>query len=179
MRLLLCLLGSTALLLASGELSGRRAPGFSLPDLHLQQRDPQDYRGKVLILDIIQTTCPHCGRFSEVLEQVKSKYGDKIVVLSIVNPPDTQATVATFIAKHNITTPVLFDCGQVSLSYLKATPQNPTINVPHVFVIDGGGKIRNDFEYAFDTHNIFEGDGLNAEIDKLLAENTGAKPKKK
>jgi peroxiredoxin len=176
MRFFLCLLASAALLLASGELSGRRAPGFSLPDLHLQQHDPQDYRGKILILDIIQTNCPHCGAFSEVLEKVHSKYGDQVAVLSIVNPPDTQATVAQFAAAHKVSTPILFDCGQVSVSYLKATPQNPTVDVPHVFLIDGQGVIRNDFAYGFDTRNIFEGDGLSAEIDKLLGVRRGRKP---
>lgn len=170
MRFLFCLLAPAALLLASGELSGRRAPGFSLPDLHLQQHDVQDYRGKVLVLDIIQTKCPHCAAFSEVLEKLQGKYGDKIAVLSIVNPPDTQATVAHFVADHKISTPVLFDCGQASVSYLKATPANPSINVPHVFLIDAHGMIRNDFAYGFDTKNIFEGEALNPEIDQLLGE---------
>ena len=169
MRFFFCFLASAAFLFASGELSGRRAPGFSLPDLHLQQHDPHDYRGKVLLLDVIQTNCPHCARFSEILEKVHNKYGDKVAVLSIVNPPDTQTTVARFVQEHKISTPVLFDCGQVSVSYLKVTPRNPKINVPHVFIIDGQGMIRNDFGYDFDTHNIFEGDGLSAVIDDLLA----------
>jgi hypothetical protein len=38
-----------------------------------------------------------------------------------------------------------------------------------VFLIDGHGMIRNDFGYDFDTKNIFESDGLNVEIDRLLA----------
>jgi len=174
MRLLLCFLVSVTFLFSSGELSGRRAPGFSLPDLHMQQHDPQDYRGTILLLDIIQTNCSHCARFSEILENLRNKYGDKIAVLSIVEPPDTQATVARFAAEHKISTPILFDCGQVAVSYLKATPQNPTINVPHVFVIDGHGMIRNDYAYDFDTRNIFEGEGLSVAIDRLLAEKTKA-----
>jgi peroxiredoxin len=169
MRYFFCLLASSALLLASGELSGRRAPGFSLPDLHLAQHDLQDYRGKLVILDIIQTTCPHCAQLTDLLENVQAKYGGKVAVLSIALPPDTQATVAKFVAEHKVTSPLLFDCGQVSVSYLKATPQNPKANVPHLFLIDGEGNIRNDFGYAFDTRNIFEGDGLYAEIDRLLA----------
>jgi peroxiredoxin len=174
MRLLLCFLASAALVFPSGELSGRRAPGFSLPDLHMQQHDAQDHRGAILVLDIIQTTCPHCARFSEILEKVHSKYGDKVAVMSIVDPPDTQATVARFVAEHKISTPVLFDCGQVAVSYLKVTPQKPTINVPHVFVIDGQGMIRNDYAYDFDTRNIFEGEGLFVVLDGLLAEKAKA-----
>ena len=178
MRFLFGLLIPAALLLASGELSGRRAPGFSIPDMQQQQHDVQDYHGKILVLDIIRTSCPHCAAFSETLQKLQSKYGDKVAVLSIVIPPDTQATVAQFVAEHKISTPVLFDCGQVSASYLKVTPAKPTVNIPHVFLIDGQGMIRNDFGYEFDTKNIFESDGLNAEIDRLLAEPASAKPKK-
>jgi len=79
---------------------------------------------------------------------------------------------------HKISTPVLFDCGQVSASYLMATPQNRKIDIPHLFLIDGQGMIRNDFVYGFDTKNIFEGDGLNAEIDHLLAAPASPKSKK-
>jgi len=169
MRYLLGLLASTALLFASGELSGRRAPGFSLPDLHGQQHDLEDYRGKIVIVDIIQTTCPHCQQLADVLEKVEAKYAGKVAVLTFAIPRDTQATVARFVAEHKVTTPVLFDCGQASASYLKVTPQNPTVNVPHLFLIDGQGMIRNDFGYEFNTRNIFEGDGLDIEIDRLLA----------
>ena len=169
MRYLLAFLASAALLFASGELSGRRAPGFSLPDAHGQQHDLQDYRGKIVLIDIIQTNCPHCQRLADILEKVSAKYAGKVNVLTFAIPRDTAATVARFVAEHKITTPVLFDCGQASASYLKATPQNPTVSVPHLFLIDGQGMIRNDFAYGFDTRNIFEGDGIDLEIDRLLA----------
>ena len=178
MRYLLGLLGSAVLLLASGDLSGRRAPGFSLPDLHLKQHDLQDYRGKVVIIDIMQTTCPHCQQLAGVLEKVSAKYGEKVAVLTIALPPDNQSTVARFTAEYKVTAPILFDCGQVSASYLKATPQNPKANVPHVFLIDGHGTIRNDFGYEFDTRNMFEGDGLEVEVDRLLGSPAPAKSKK-
>jgi peroxiredoxin len=178
MRYFLALLASTALLLASGELSGRRAPGFSLPDIHGQQHDLADYRGKIVLIDIIQTNCPHCQKLAEVLEKTAAKYAGKVAVLTFAIPRDTPATVSQFAAAHKVTTPILFDCGQASASYLKATPQNPRVDVPHLFLIDGQGMIRNDFVYGFDTRNIFEGDGLDLEIDRVLAAPTQDKSKK-
>src|SRR5215813_7544220 len=115
MRFLCVLLMSAACALGAGELSGRRAPGFSLPDSAGKQYDPLDYRGKV----------------------------------------------------------ILFDCGQVSYSYLKPTSQN--IVIPHVFLIDAEGMIRNDFGFGPETMAIFEGKALFAELDKMLA----PKPAKK
>lgn len=151
----------------AGELSNRRAPGFSLPAAGGQMHDPQDYRGKVLIIDFMQVSCPHCATFSNILDQAKAKYGDRIAVLSIVNPPSEQKGVTDYIAKHKIKTPILFDCGQVAYSYLK--PTNPQIVIPHVFLIDADGMIRNDFGFGGANAAIFEGKGLFAEIDKMLA----------
>lgn len=172
MRFFCLALVSVMCALGAGELSGHRAPGFSLPDSPGKQHDPQDYRGKVLLVDFMQVTCEHCATFSGILEQAKAKYGDKIAILSIVNPPSEGKGVADYIAKHKITTPILFDCGQVSYSYLKPNPANPTITIPHVFLIDAAGMIRNDFSYGAGTLDVFEGKGLFAEIDKLL----GPKP---
>jgi thiol-disulfide isomerase/thioredoxin len=182
MRLISALLLCASYAMAAGELSGRRAPGFALPDvMTLAYHDPADYRGKVLIVEFMQSTCEHCEKFSGILEKVKAKYGNRVAILSITNPPDNQNTVGQYVRQNKVTVPILYDCGQVAASYLKATPQNPSVSVPHVFLIDAQGTIRNDFGYGLLTRSIFEGNGLFAEIDKLLgaAPATKAAPKQK
>jgi peroxiredoxin len=165
----LAFLAATALF-ASGELSNRRAPGFALPDAdYTHFYDLQDYRGKVVLIDIMSTTCPHCGLLSTTLEKVKSKYGDKVAILSVVVPPDNPSTVAKYKAVNKITTPIVFDMGQMTISYMNARPGMVHFDVPHLFVIDPQGMIRNDFGYDEQkTRSIFEGPGLFSEIDKLL-----------
>src|SRR6266478_7696103 len=155
MRFFCVLFVSAVCALGSRELSGRRAPGFSLPDRAAKLHDPLDYRGKILIVDFMQVTCEHCIKFSAILEQARIRYGDKIAVLSIVNPPSEQKGVADYIAKGKIKSPIVFDCGQVSYSYLK--PTSPNIVIPHVFLIDGDGMIRNDFGFGPATMAIFDG----------------------
>src|SRR5271168_3966102 len=118
MRFFSFLLLTAACAFGAGELSGRRAPGFSLPDSSAKQYDLQDYRGKIVIIDFMQVTCEHCQKFSGVLEQAKAKYGDKIAVLSVVNPPSDAKGVADFVTKFKVKSPILFDCGQVAYSYL-------------------------------------------------------------
>jgi peroxiredoxin len=168
MRTLLCTLACAASLAASGELSGRRAPGFSLPDMSSNQYDPQDYRGKILVVEFMQTSCVHCAGFSAILEEIAAKYRGHVAVWSIVNPPDNPATVQAYVRQHGITIPILYDCSQVAISYFKATPQHPDINVPHVFIIDAQGMIRNDYGYSLLTRGIFEGRELFAELDRML-----------
>jgi peroxiredoxin len=124
----------------------RRAPGFSLPDLDYKQYDLADYRGKVVVIDMIQTNCPMCIQLTEQLREIKSKYGEKLQVLTVVTLPDGPPSIRKFIADHHVSNPVLLDSGQMIGSYMKLTPQNPTMHFPHVFVIDKMGMIRRDLD---------------------------------
>jgi peroxiredoxin len=146
MKLVVCLVAAAALALAGGDYSNRRAPGFSLADSHYQQHDPQDYRGKVLLIDIMATNCPTCQKLAESLVEIQAKYKDRIGLLSIVTLPDNQSTADKFAAEYKITWPILFDSGQVIMSYLKVTPSNPQVHFPHLFIIDPNGMIRNDYD---------------------------------
>jgi peroxiredoxin len=162
---------SAVLLLGSGELSNRRAPGFALPDpQYTRFYDLQDYRGKVLLIDFMSTTCPHCMLLSTTLEKVKEKYGDKVAILGVVLPPDNADTVSKYVATHRITVPIVCDQGQMTISYFNAKPGQSHIDVPHIFLIDKQGMIRSDFQWDDNAKvkSVFEGPGLFPEIDKLL-----------
>jgi peroxiredoxin len=152
----------------------RRAPGFSLPDLKTQQHDLADYRGKVVILEFMQTTCPHCGVFAAVLSEVQQKYGDRVAILSVVNPPDDQSKVAGFIAARKVSYPILFDCGQVAYSYLRSA----SFDIPHVYLIDASGGIRDDFGYSDTIKDVFEGRGLFPRLEAILGGTSPAGKKK-
>ena len=133
----------------AGELSNRRAPGFALPDSNINYHDLADYRGKIVLVDLIKTSCPICNSSHKILESVRQKYPDKVTILTIVPASeDNAATVRQFVCNNSVKTPVLFDCGQVMASYLKLTPQKSNIGLPHLFLIDANGVIRNDWEYA-------------------------------
>ena len=166
--LLLSLFLFSTLLIAAGNLSNRRAPGFSLPDTSLQQHDLYKYRGKVVILSTMQTQCPHCKVFSKNLARVEDKYGAKIQVINIVNPPDNQQSVQAYLQENRLEQLVLFDCGQVTASYMKVTPQNPTFETPHFFVIDQQGWIQDDYGYGAWNRSVFESEELDEIIEKHL-----------
>jgi peroxiredoxin len=153
----------------AGDLSGRRAPGFALPDANYDHfYDLQDYRGKVVLIDIMSTTCPHCMLLSTTLEDVQKKFGSKLQILSVVLPPDNQETIRKYIATHKITTPIVCDQGQMTISYFNAKPGQAHIDVPHLFLIDQKGMIRKDWAYNDQNREIFEGSKLIPEIQQLL-----------
>lgn len=170
MRLAAVLLATTLASLASNEFSGRRAPGFCLPDANFKRYDLQDYRGKWLLIEFMVTNCPHCKELSKALDQVKGKYGDRVAILSVViSPPDNRDTVAAYIKETGITTPVLFDQGQMAASYFNASPDRPTFHTPHLFVIDPKGTIVRDFGHSEENHELLEGPGLIRALAPLLA----------
>jgi cytochrome c-type biogenesis protein len=162
-----------AALFAAGPL--RRAPGFCLIDASEKWQDLADYHGKIVLVEFMQTTCPHCGAFSTVLNGLKLKFGDKLAILAIGNPPvDSLQTMAQFVKEHKLAYPLLFDQGQVAYSYART----PSIDLPTVYLIDANGMIRNSWADGVLTKDIFEGSGLSREIDKLLAGAPAAPAKK-
>jgi peroxiredoxin len=127
-------------------LSGRRAPGFSLPDSAFTQHDLYDLRGRWVLLVFVKTDSANSKALSQLLEQKKAQWGAKAAVLSVaVTPPDNQVTIAKYAAETKITTPLVFDQGQVTASYFRATPTRPSVDMPHVFAINPQGVIVRDW----------------------------------
>ena len=155
--------------LSAGALSNRRAPGFSLPDVSLNQRDLRDYEGKFVIVNLMQTTCPHCSDFSRILYRAEKMYKGKLQVVGIAKyPPETQQTIRSYQEKNAISQLILFDCGQATASYMKLGPSNPNFDVPHFFLIDQKGWIVEDYGYNQLNTGIFEGEDLFRILEKYL-----------
>src|SRR5262249_19544307 len=130
------LLCTVALVAADGP---RRAPGWALPDSKMKVYDLADYRGKVVVLEFMQTTCPHCAAFAPILNELQSRYGDRVAVVAVVNSAaDNQNTVGQYVAGHQARYPILFDAGQMAYSYF----QSQRFDTPHVYLIDANGMIR-------------------------------------
>lgn len=134
---------------AAQNLSGRRAPSFSLPDSAFKQFDILDYRGRWLIVNFTRTACEECKDVARRVEAWQSKHGSKVAVLNIVlTPPENQQTVAKFVSETKITSPMLFDMSLVAMAYFKRTPQNASFDTPHLFAINPQGTIVKDWNQA-------------------------------
>ena len=145
----LLIAGSTAPQASAQTLSGGRAPSFALPDSSFKRYDILDYRGKWLLLNFVSTDksqCAACPTVSKRLDDLRKQNPGKVDVLTVVvAPPENLQSVAAYIKSTGITNPVVFDQGQVTASYFRATPQNSKFDTPHVFAIDPQGKIVQDW----------------------------------
>jgi thiol-disulfide isomerase/thioredoxin len=159
----------------------KRAPGFCLADTTGQWRDLYDYHGKVVLIEFMQTTCPHCEDFAAVLDALSKKYAGKLQIISVALPtaPPTsmqdyaalQKSLLAFVATHKLTYPLLLDMGQVAASYVRT----PNLAFPHIYLVDGAGMIKGNWEYNPMAKDMFETKALAAEIDRIL----GPAPAKK
>lgn len=163
MRKFLFILLSTAALLAGQ--APHRAPGFCLVDSRGQWHDLADYRGKPVIIEFMQTNCPHCAAFVPVLEKARQAFGDRISVLAIALPPDNPNTMMEYVSGHKIAYPVLYDQGQVAASYVRM----PRLGFPTIYLVDSEGMIYANFTYGAMTRDIFEGNGLINELQRLMS----------
>jgi len=176
MRWISLFLAAAALCFGANELSNRRAPSFTLPDSNLRDFDILDYRGKWVLIDFMKTECPHCAQLTKTLEPLKNKYGAKVqVVYVVIAPPENQDTVRRYVNDNKVTSPVVFDQGQMTRTYFRLTPQRPSYDTPHLFVIDPMGTIVRDWSWEDKTKTLETPGALAKELDALI---NGAPAKK-
>ena len=108
------------------------APGFSLTDMDGEQHTLDDYRGKVIMLNLWATWCPPCLREIPSMESIFQDLKDKGFVVLAVNQFETPDHVFAYMGQLSVypTFPVLFDRdSQVSELYgVKGLPTTLLIN---------------------------------------------------
>lgn len=127
------------------------------------------YRGKVVALFLIQTTCEHCQLMTPVLSKVQAANGPKgVQVLGGAFNDEAKTNLAEFIKTFKPAFPVgLAEAADV-VAFTQVTPEmRPT--APILVVIDRKGQVRAQFLGA---DPLFQrgdqGKNIRAELDKYL-----------
>ncbi len=168
------------LLLASGSLWAATIPRQS-PDFTIQMTDGKqvkvsDYRGKVLCLTFILTTCPHCQKTTQLWDNIYPELAPKglAVVEAALNE---NPNISSFISQFKVPFPVGTAGVMSALDYIQ-WPKDKRPLVPFVVFIDRNGVIRAQYtgvdEAFFDNQ---QEQHMREEAQKLLNEGGGnAKP---
>jgi peroxiredoxin len=135
------LLAGLAVVLAGGAAWARNAPAFSLPDADGKDVALAAFRGKYVVVDFIQTTCPHCRVAGEVLQKMYAENRDRLMVISISDPSTAIPAMRQYVQEHRITYPVLLGDMKAYVDYLGVSPQKPSVSVPVFFFIGPSGEI--------------------------------------
>lgn len=153
----------------------RPAPDLAikLPDgsnLHLSQ-----YKGKVVALEFLLTTCPHCQRSSKALNKLQQEYGAKgFQVLGVAINPMSNMLVPDYVKQFQLTFPIGYDVPETANNFLQI-PVMYRMLMPQVAFIDRTGTIR--AQYSGDDQFFLNEDvNMRAKVEELLNEAPAGKP---
>ena len=114
----------------------KRAPDFSLLDLHGKKVGLKQFRGKIILLNFWATWCSPCKEEMPFLEFLHQQFKEKDFVVVTVSVDFEEAKlVREFVNKQRYIFPVLLDpkCEVLDLFEVKG--------IPTTFIIDKKGKM--------------------------------------
>lgn len=114
--------------------------------------DFNEYRAKVIRLEFIETLCPHCRAFTAILNEVETRYMNRVNIVAVVNPPDLPA----------------------KRFCIHSPPRLLPDPAPCLFLIDAAGQIRHQYEHGPATEKMFEREALLRALDNPLGASFGA-----
>jgi thiol-disulfide isomerase/thioredoxin len=120
----------------------RPAPEFSAKLPNGGQILLSKYRGKVVALEFLFTTCPHCQHASQLMSQLQTEYGPKgFQALGVAFNDMSQMLVSDFVRDFKVNYPVGFSTREPVNTFLQNDPNN-ALHVPQIVFIDRKGMIR-------------------------------------
>jgi thiol-disulfide isomerase/thioredoxin len=94
-------------------------------------------QGKVVVLEFMEPSCPHCQSMAPILEQLHQKYGGNVTFISVSGPWEgtTQNDVAKFVRDYGSSWTYVYDSSGSTMSTygVNATPT--------LFIIGRNGAI--------------------------------------
>lgn len=155
----------------------RRSPEFAFQLPNGKQVLLSQFRGKVVALEFLLTTCPHCQTCSKLLDQMYKEYGPRgFQPLAVAFNEMAMMLVPDYIKDLQLNFPVGVGTRESVLEYL----QHPAIMrmlVPQLVFIDRKGVIRAQYS-GDDPFFQKEQENMRAQIEALLKE-PGAAPASK
>ena len=119
----------------------RKAPEVAFTVPGQGQKLLSQYRGKVVALEFIFTTCPHCQAASHIMSRFQNEFGSKgFQALDIAFNDNSDLLVADFAREQQTQFPVGWTTRDQVLSFLGLSAVERFV-VPQVILIDREGMI--------------------------------------
>jgi len=147
----------------------RKAPELAIQLPDGSQKLLSSYRGKVVVLEFIFTTCPHCQHSCQMLSQLQKEYGPRgFQPLAVAWNDMAKMLVPDFVKEFKVTFPVGYGDRNMVNTYLQNPPEE-SLHVPQIVFIDRKGVIRMQSLPRNDGATGTEAN-IRGMIEKLLAE---------
>lgn len=169
-RFLIGLLGAClAVMPVTGAQVPRPAPdlSFFLPSGKVIELEK--YKGRVIALEFLLTTCPHCQRTSQLMQKLYQEYeGRGFQPLGVAINDGAQKLVPAYVKEYRVTFPIGVGDRNMAVSFLQH-PVMMQLMMPQLVFIDRAGRIRAQYP---GTDPFFRNEEVNVRkvLDELLAE---------
>jgi len=143
MKVPLALIPALAILplLIQGSQVPRKAADLSFRTTEGQIEKLSSYRGKVIALEFILTTCPHCQAAAKVMTQLQNELGPRgFQAIDIAVNQDADKLVADFKRDFQVGFPVGYTDALTALKFLDVPAQR--LLFPQLVLIDRQGTVR-------------------------------------
>ncbi len=152
----------------------RQAPAMTFPLVNSGTIDLAKYKGKVVALEFLNTTCPHCQKCSQSLQKMQQEYGPKgFQALGVAINDMAHMVVPDYIRTYGLTYPLGYTHRDKAHEFL----QHPTMlimYVPQLVFIDKKGIIRSQYPGG-DKFYQDEERNMRTQIETLLKESGAAR----
>ncbi len=127
--------------LQAGEIP-RKAPELAVQLVTGEQVLLSQFRGKVVMIDFVHTTCPHCQNASTIVERLYKEYGPRgFQPLGVAFNDNASVLVPDFVKMLGLSYPVGVATRDTVLEYLQHSYAEP-LYVPQMVFVDRAGTIR-------------------------------------
>lgn len=142
MTLMQWLLSLIALAVAAAQPGvPRPSPEFAFQTLDGRQVLLSQQRGKVVVLEFLYTTCPHCRQASRVLSRLQNEYGPRgFQALGVAFNNGASMLAPEFVKENAVAYPVGLSDFRAVFSFLRIPTKGAKL--PLIAVIDRKGVIR-------------------------------------
>jgi thiol-disulfide isomerase/thioredoxin len=157
-------------LFAAGSETLRKAPELSINFPGKGQQLLSQYRGKVVALEFIFTTCPHCQAASKVMTKFQQEYAARgLQVIDVAVNANADLLVDNFAKEYQVGFPVGWVPQDQMVTFMGFS--SARFVVPQLVLIDRKGMIHYQTPATEDENwdKLMKEDAIKQHIDELLS----------
>lgn len=155
-------------LLGADTNTPRKAPelAFTIPEQG--QKLLTQYRGKVVALEFISTTCPHCQAASKVMTKLQQEYGGRgFQALDVAINTTDESVVQAFVRNFGVGFPVGYIPQDQAMAFMGFSMAERFV-IPQLILIDRKGTIHYQTPPLGDANSMNE-ETIRQRIEELLS----------
>lgn len=139
-----------------------------------QKLNLSQFKGKVVVVEVLRTTCTHCQNSSRILARLNAQYGSKgFQPLGVSFDPG--ADLVSFTRAYGVNFPIGAASQGDVMGFLQHSMMTPNFYFPQMVFIDRKGVVRAQFSGNDPFFGSKEEANVREWIEKLLAEGAPAK----